>query len=296
MKIIGAGLAGLLAGNLFQRAVLIEAGSREQSSHKAVLRFRSAAVGEAVGIDFRPVTVHKGVWYKRRFVAPNIQLANFYSQKVINKIMDRSIWRLEPVQRFIAPKDLVAQLAERCSTRIVWETRATVEDLKRSDGVISTAPMPVLYRMLRGEEPDIEFRFAPIVVKRWLVPRADAFQTIYFPDPALNLYRASITGDLLIAEFVESVTEGVEEELFRAFGLRQEPTPLDTTKQRYGKIAPVDDDWRRSFILNATLQHGVYSLGRFATWRNILMDDVLHDIAVIKRLISGGAYAAARRV
>lgn len=296
MKIIGAGLAGLLAGNIFQRAVLIEAGSREQSNHKAVLRFRSAAVGEAVGIDFRPVTVHKGIWYQRRFVAPNIQLANFYSQKVINKVLDRSIWHLDPVQRFIAPKDLVAQLAERCGTRIMWDTRATVEDLQHNEAVISTAPMPVLHRLLRGTEPDVEFNFAPIVVKRWLVPRADAFQTIYFPDPAHNLYRASITGDLLIAEFVDNFTEGLEEELFLAFGLMQTPTPLDFTKQRYGKIAPVDDDWRRSFILNATLQHGVYSLGRFATWRNILLDDVLHDIAVIKRLISGGAYAATRRV
>lgn len=296
MKIIGAGLAGLLAGNIFQRVALIEAGSREQSNHKAVLRFRSAAVGEAVGIDFRPVTVHKGVWYQNKFTSPNIQLANFYSQKVINKVMDRSVWNLDPVQRFIAPRDLVAQLAERCGSRIAWDTRATIDDLQSSDGVISTAPMPVLQRLLHGREPDMEFNFAPIVVKRWLVPRADAFQTIYFPDPAHNLYRASITSDLLIAEFVDSITEGLEEELFTAFGLLHTPTPLDLSKQRYGKIAPVDDGWRRSFILNATLQHNVYSLGRFATWRNILLDDVLHDIAVIKRLISGGAYAAARWV
>jgi hypothetical protein len=36
-------------------------------------------------------------------------------------------------------------------------------------------------------------------------------------------------------------------------------------------------------------------IGRFATWRNILLDDVVDDIAVIKRLMRhGGAYDHAR--
>lgn len=295
MKIIGAGLAGLLAGNIFQRAILVEAGDKEQMNHKAVLRFRSSAVGDAVGIDFRPVTVHKGIWHNKRFVQPNPKLANYYSFKVIGKLLDRSIWNMDPVQRFIAPKDLVFQLAERCQSRICWNTNATESEVLSNDGVISTIPMPALHRLLYGKPPAIQFNFASIVVRRWLVPNADVFQTIYFPDPLHNLYRATITGDLLVAEYVDSVTEGLDDELFDAFGLIGTPTALDRTNQRYGKIAPVDEMWRRNFILGATLQRQVFSLGRFATWRNLLLDDVLHDIAVIKRLITGGAYAATRQ-
>lgn len=31
--------------------------------------------------------------------------------------------------------------------------------------------------------------------------------------------------------------------------------------------------------------YGIYSLGRFATWRQILMDDVVKDVKVIEQLI-----------
>ena len=55
--------------------------------------------------------------------------------------------------------------------------------------------------------------------------------------------------------------------------------------QRYGKILPFDEEERQAFILWATETFGIYSLGRFATWRQILLDDLVRDIGVIKRLI-----------
>jgi hypothetical protein len=313
MIIIGAGLAGLLAGSIFQRARIFEAGPEDQINHRAVLRFRSRKVGDAVGIDFRPVTVHRGIWLEDKFVRPSIQLANLYSKKVIGKIMDRSIWKMEPVERWIAPENIVEQLAERCVGRIDWNSPFETHGCDfGEDDVVSTMPMPMLHPILTklshargnqalGSPPD--FRHQPITVRRWRVKNADVFQTIYFPAPNTGLYRASITGNLLIAEYIDGVNYDTwshnthAPEVMSPFGLGWDDIEaIDSTRQRFGKIAPIDDAWRRQFILWATMNHRVYSLGRFATWRNVLLDDVLEDIAVVKRIISGGAYHAAKSV
>jgi hypothetical protein len=52
--------------------------------------------------------------------------------------------------------------------------------------------------------------------------------------------------------------------------------------QKYGKLSPIDEQKRRAFILAMTDQYRVYSLGRFATWRQILLDDVVKDVQVIE--------------
>jgi hypothetical protein len=118
------------------------------------------------------------------------------------------------------------------------------------------------------------------------------FQTIYYPEDDTPMYRASITGDTLIIEAAET-TVAVKEWLPRAmtniarsFGISADSisSPL-VSSQRYGKIAPVDDAVRKNAMFTLTHSHRVYSLGRFATWRNILLDDVVDDIAVIKRLM-----------
>ncbi len=295
--IIGAGLAGLLAGNIFRDAQIFEAGPETQISHKAVLRFRTPAVGNVVGIDFKNVTVNKGIYCDGEYVQPSILMANLYSKKVINRLADRSIWKQEPVERFIAPENLIEQLAGRCKGRLNWNAAIYNPDFS-GEPTISTIPMPALARMLAsGTEQDSipQFQYAPISVQRWRIPGAAVFQTIYFPDPCISLYRASITGDLLIAEFMNTPDLESVPEMLDAFGLdAQDVIALDNTKQRYGKIAPIEESWRRNFILQTTLKHNIFSVGRFATWRNILLDDVLHDLQVVKRLISGGMYDSAR--
>lgn len=298
MKIIGAGLAGLIAANVFQRAEVFEVGDEKQLTHRAVLRFRTRAVGDAVGVEFRPVTVHKNVYdtVTSSFVTPNVRHANDYSTKVIGKIADRSIWNLAPAQRWIAPETLVQQLAERCGNRIRWNSPMSPEEMceYRGGPLISTIPMPALAKMLPSAATP-QFDYQPITVHRWRVPHADVFQTVYFPSRSINLYRASITGDLLIAESMGHDSPPEPLVLQDAFGLDRIER-IDVTTQRFGKIAPIDDTWRRHFILQMTLQHEIFSLGRFATWRNLLLDDVLGDVAVIRRLIAGGAYFAARSV
>lgn len=291
-------MAGLLAGCMFQNATIYERGEEGSTQHKALLRFRTRNVGDATGIDFRKVRVHKGIVSNDKFVQPSIRLSNLYSQKVIGRLADRSVWNLDAVDRYIAPEDFLDQLAHRCRGRIVWGHHVSKTDiLTNRDPVISTLPMSAMVGHTRGpvyaapmaDEPVMSlFQYERIAVRRWKIPHSDVFQTIYFPDPETNLYRASITGDLLIAEYVQ---EADNYDFFDSFGLsKSELFEQEGVNQSFGKIAPVEEKWRKQFIFDLTSRHNIYSLGRFGTWRNLLLDDVLTDIGVLKKMIGASAY------
>ena len=68
IHIIGAGLSGLIAANLLsdigEKIIVWESQKGLPNNHSAVLRFRSPIVGEAVGIPFKEVFVHKEVFNK----------------------------------------------------------------------------------------------------------------------------------------------------------------------------------------------------------------------------------------
>lgn len=306
MKIFGAGIAGLMAGCAFQSAELFEAGEESQQAHKALLRFRSSAVGDFVGIPFRKVRVQKGIWSNGRFTEPNIQAANWYARKVVHTLGDRSITNVDPVERYVAPEDFISLLVDRCRSRIRWKTPIGAESLGSGEAVVSTLPMSLMVKFVgqylgKPVESAPTFNYAPINVKRWRISGADVFQTIYFPDLDTPLYRASITKDLLIAEYVmknpwmEQSDDLIDERMFAAFGLHSsDGQQIDVSSQRFGKIAPIDDNWRKSFIFNLTSKFQIFSLGRFGTWRNLLLDDVLHDIDVLKRLMAVGHYDRAK--
>lgn len=284
--IVGAGLAGLIAAHAWPGAPVLEASPQPRAGHKALLRFRSDAVGRLVGIEFRKVRVHKGIWADGAYQQPAIRWANLYAQKVLGAGQlkgDRSIWNIEPAERFIAPDDLYDQLVAAVADRVTWGCKADFSALVGP--IVSTAPMPITLEAL-GMDAPIEFHRSPITVWRFKVPGADVFQTVYFPEPLFNVYRASITGDLMIVEAVGELDCNDQQALRRAFGVTiPEPTEMERVEQKYGKIAPIDDAARKQLLFRMTHDHNVYSLGRFATWRNILLDDVVDDISTIKRLL-----------
>jgi hypothetical protein len=61
--VVGAGMAGLLAGSMLRKdcPLILEARERLPHNHSAVLRFRSSIVGDTVGIPFRKVQAIKAV-------------------------------------------------------------------------------------------------------------------------------------------------------------------------------------------------------------------------------------------
>ena len=295
IRIVGAGLAGLIAAHAWPGAEVFERSARPEQGHKALLRFRAEQVSALTGIDFRRVTVRKALWSGGEFVQPNIAHANAYSAKVIGRVLnDRSIWHLDPVERWVAPEDFYARLIRNVGDRVQWGKDVSLPELTaQGHTVVSTIPLSHSLRMC-GEEfgDDLTFQSASITVRRYRVIGCDVFQTIYFPQPGTPLYRASITGDLLIAESIGNEPDDGERQVLEyAFGLHRRLIPIETARQRFGKIAPIPDATRRALLLQLTERHGIYSLGRFATWRNILLDDLVHDIAVIKRLIEGDRYA-----
>ena len=66
---------------------------------------------------------------------------------------------------------------------------------------------------------------------------------------------------------------------------------LKINYQEYGKLIPCDTSAVKDFIHWASIEKGIYSLGRWGTHRQLLMDDVVSDIKVIDRLIRSRGYS-----
>jgi hypothetical protein len=304
IRIIGAGLAGLIAACHFKEADILEAG-RVNANHKALLRFRDKSVSALTGIPFKEVTVHKAI-YGIDGLAPEctIPLANQYARKVTGTLSARSIWNLDSVQRYIAPDDFHAQLVDRHSRRICEEQG--LDKVSEADRVfystISTAPLPAILAAAGMEVPQLKLDRAAINVARFRIPDCDVYQTIYFPAPHLRVFRASITGDILIVESIAyesaprtaNLTDEAElSSILYAFGIndmRNDLEPLEKVNQKYGKIVPLPSEQRHAILYELTTRFGIYSLGRFATWRNILLDDVAQDIQTVDRLVNASDY------
>jgi hypothetical protein len=311
MYILGSGMAGCLAATLNPTATILEAAISPPDNHSAVLRFRTDNISKVTGIPFKKVHVHKSIWYKgKHYRQADPHMANLYSQKVAGKILPRSIWDLSSVDRFIAPPDFHMKLLERLNKRIVYGAKVTdiTKDnifaemgntamFARNDtAIISTMPMPVLADVLGEYDSEglvlgQNFHHAPIYTERWEVADCDVHQTVYFPSDDTPMYRATLTGNALILEGTHPSDHMIDHACF-AFGIIN----IDRYKLikrgelKYGKIAPIDESVRKNFMFKCTHELGIFSLGRFATWKNLLMDDVYDDIFTIRRMIGQSAY------
>jgi hypothetical protein len=299
--IIGAGLSGLITACMIPAATIREAAPEGTGHHKALLRFRSDVVSRATSIPFREVTVHKAIQYEgHTYTACTPRLANLYSAKVTGVLAgDRSIWDLATTKRFIAPEDFHDQLVDRHRTRI--EFCAPIEVLRegQEEVFINTAPLPVIMRACGLHPIEAAFSASPIEVSRYrLAAGTDIYQTLYFPQPNILTFRASITGDLLIVERMKGPLDNVSSiassdisYVCSSFGI--DPAgikPIERVDQKFGKIVDIPRADREAILHRLSNNFNVFSVGRFACWRNILLDDVVKDIEVVKRLMSASAY------
>jgi hypothetical protein len=301
MIIYGAGLAGLLAGNMLRSfsPIIYEAQSELPNNQGALLRFRTDKVGTACAIPFKKVKVHKAIKYSGELHnETSLFLSNLYSQKVTGSILNRSINSLNSVDRYIAPWELINTMSRNCKIEYDMKlTKAAVNDM----GVvptISTIPMPTLMDIM-GWPDKPEFPTQKIWTQKARIesPDCKVHQTIYYPDPTVPYYRISLVGDVVISEFIRkpeaNIGPHIMDVLLEDFGIKPNKlVDMKSSEQYLGKIKPINEEIRKQFIFEMTTKYGIYSLGRFATWRQILLDDVAEDVQHIENFIrSSSSYS-----
>lgn len=321
IEIIGAGMAGMLAGRMMQNAghdvVISEAAKELPNNHSAVLRFRTSQVGDVLSVPFKKVRVAKGYAPWMNSVADSMA----YSRKTNGVYRsDRSIISTghELNDRFIAPPDLIQRMASKLT--ILFGKKFEVSSDHKGP-IISTMPMPALMEALDWKDkPD--FGFVHGYNLRTKIRNTEAYCSLYVPNPAHLFNRISVTGDEVIVEYSfpnssrDEVLasygtwdkERVSNELNKAFGLlgirEYYINPEDRfivgepelKLQQYSKILPIDENVRKEFLHWATDEFGIYSLGRFATWRpGLLLDDLVKDIRLIEGWINGPNKYAIKR-
>jgi len=311
MNIIGAGMAGLLAGGMIrdQSVCIWESAASLPNNHSAVLRFRSSIVGDALDIPFKKVKMMKTTDPWRNPVAD----AMAYSLKTNGTASLRSVATAngEISERYIAPENLIQELRKRVTGDVFFDIKIGSDALEfMSRPIISTIPMPVLMKLLKYDDIP-NFSYVNGFNINCLVPQSDAYVSVYVPNPYREFNRVSMTGQKLTIEF--SFPELTNEELkIKAEEISNDASAIELlvmdalyclgmddcewqdaklSMQPYSKILPIDEGERRRFILWASDNFGIYSLGRFATWRpGLLMDDVVNDVRVIRKIIKNGSY------
>lgn len=288
-------MAGLLAAHVLRRLApeVHEAQPTLPDNHTALLRFRSDACSRATNIPFRRVLVLKAIYdskSERLVERANLALSNLYSYKVAGCVMNRSILNLDAAERYIAPVDFTSQMS--VSVDLKFGSVAGKELLQRdsdSEPIISTIPMPVMMKLFDWPEQPA-FNYRKIWSSRFKLPECHVHQTVYYPSSEFPFYRASITGDILMVEYIEQVTNAHSvmwaSLILEHMGIPVVPEFISLNEQAYGKIVSSHPDICRRFILFLTDRHRIYSLGRFATWRQLLLDDVVNDVFVIERLMN----------
>jgi NAD(P)-binding Rossmann-like domain len=285
IHVLGAGMAGLLAANILRRhrITVFEKQEKLPNNHHAVLRFRTPEIGNLLGIPFKKVNMIKTYMPNMNVVADSLT----YSKKTTGKYLsNRSIIEgTVQAERWIAPTNLIEQMAENVGVSYNTDFKPLQNKANIPVKVISTIPMPVLMALLEYEH-NINFESRPGIVFTGRVLDCDAYVSVLFPGGE-PYSRATITGDQIMIEF-PGITELPETiDLARAYwalGLSDSVIlDADFKKQGYFKITEIDDSERKAFQRWATVHYGIYSLGRYATWRpKLLLDDLVDDIRKIE--------------
>ena len=297
VSIVGAGMAGLLAGAMFRgQAQIYEAAQSLPNNHHALLRFRSDEIAQHLNIPFQKVEVLKIVKPFRNKVAEAIG----YSMKSNGRASLRSIKNAEGKidQRFIAPPDFIQQLESLQSSSIMFGRKADkawFQEYRKFGPIISTMPMGTLMDILEyPQRSSFGYRHGWVVKAQIDLP-SDLCATIYYPEPKSPIIRATLTGDMLQVELVEEFDQAqwavdrIMDEVLHDFGLLGASYSAEMVPQRYAKIVALPERERKRFILWATDNYGIYSVGRFAVWKpGLLLDSVFHDIIKVMQMIRHG--------
>ena len=315
IHVVGAGLTGLIVSNLLVArgydVTVFELQEELPHNHRAVLRFRSPKLGDALGIEFEKV---QALLCLSNYYYPNPLVSAMHYSRATNGIMrtDRSITRLmdgpKLVDRWIAPANLRDILLERIRDRVQFGTPHKIIACKGI--VLTTVPMYSTFehasslKIKSWQGKEIEFCAAPYTTVTMKCNDMDAYGTVYnvMPNVSSPWTRLSITGSEIILEMSERWGVGCLDRdevgkraktlakviLFLALEIDQIPDKPHVYRSLGDRISPIDERTRKSFIMYLTDQHQVYSIGRFATWRpGMLLDDLIKDTAIVASMIEG---------
>lgn len=287
MRIIGAGLSGCLAALMIPGSEIYEP-LEKPKVHQALLRFRSDRIGKAVGIPFKKVVVHKGIWHNNTPVQLAPKYIIRYARKVSSAITARSIVNQEPVERWIAPIDFHRQMLNM----LYVAPLSNFQNLVDGEAVISTVPMNVLNEKLEIDNFPCELVSQKIYVSKFVIEDCDIHMTNYYTGTDTPVYRASLSGNELIVESSFPIVRKDMDIIKASFGLDGIPLHfrIENFEQSIGKINPIDEQKRKAHLYRLTRDYNIYSLGRFAIWKNIVMDDVYNDILRIKEWVHKSDY------
>lgn len=305
IQIIGAGLAGLLAAYHLSKeneVLVLEKKKDITENHSAILRFNSDISGFCP-IPLEKATVYKNIFYKGDlYNTSNTRFNNLYSLKTTGKLEIRSISNLDEGVRYIPSQNYFKQLLNLCIERgVKFSTgrEVTKDDLLRKDiNTVITVPLPFILNILGFQcNP---FDFSSKEIKTWSISLPDSLsanvhQTVYFPDRADLAYRISIVGNRIVVEIPESklnsdtyvtgMVNQIKEQIGNAFGIYHLEGNGNWHTQKFGKLVAINEELRKELIYNITQKTGCYLLGRFATWRQIMIPEVVNDIIKIEKWI-----------
>lgn len=299
MIILGAGISGKIAQHFFKEKTpsVYDKKHKEEvfSGHKALMRTSDPRIGFILGSDMEKITVDKAVFWKGEILSKSyLSACNMYSRKVSGGLHRRSIYSMEPVERYLLPSNLFCEnvFFDKKVLKITRDRKVIFgDDTEISyDLCISTIPITELAEACGIKLGKDCFFKQPIYVSRvFLDCPCSINQTVYIPELHLNCYRMTIQKGIVIIESVgDFSTEKEIEYLFEAVGIKEffNPKSIKNFKQEYGKLSCSDDLARRSLILTLTEEFNIYSFGRFAIWSDVMMKDLIQDVERIKKLIS----------
>ena len=296
MKIIilGAGISGALAAKFFNTEEIYDKANAPVNNHHAVMRIKDPRVGMLLGSNMESVSVKKGVYFKGvMWDKTNITINNMYSLKVSGQLSYKSILDLSDCSRFLLSDWDIKNInygydfvSINKNSLVFAYNNEYIQ--KEFDFCISTIPIQHMIKISGIFDELPEFKYNPIFVTRFnLNIDSTVHQTIYFPDNCFNSYRVTIEGKQIIFEAINSFPDETEiEKIICLFGIS---TLNIENKQEFvqkiGKIVPYDDKYRKFILNELTEKFNLFSLGRFAIWKQIRSDDVIKDLEVIQKMI-----------
>lgn len=309
MKIIilGAGLAGGIAKGAFlnNNPTVYEEKEKENSalsSHHAVMRVKSVDIAKYIGCGYEEIQVRKSVFNHHTMTSSDSATVcdnNSYSYKLYKRFDNRSLQHLGVVKRYLLDYKPLSDAIYGMRVKKIVPGVIDFEDTKTGlmhseiyDYCISTLPMGYMLKCIGIENVHEEFKSTPIIVlTAELTIPSSIHQTIYFPRHDSSLYRVTIEGRRIMAEFIHGPSDQPFAEIFKdyiwsAFGIPYCVIgEMSIKKQPNGKMIEIDDTKRRRNIMKLTDKFNIISFGRLAIWKPIRADDLIDDIDRIKKML-----------